>query len=76
VKDIQPFVGPCCTISPNVVSLTVLPVEGKWINPEEIIAAWLALEIPAGDEIFTVEGLTFIREGLFWLDSQGEFHLI
>ena len=76
VKDIQPFVGPCRTISSKVVSLTVLPVQGKWINPEEVIAAWLDLEIPAGEENFTVEGLTFIREGLFWQDSQGEFHLI
>ena len=76
VKELSAHIGPCRTISPEVVSLTVLSVQGKWINPEEIIAAWLGLEVPAGEENFTVEGLTFIREGLFWQDSQGEFHLI
>lgn len=76
VKELSAHIGLCRTISPEVVSLTVLSVQGKWINPEEIIAAWLGLEVPAGEENFTVEGLTFIREGLFWQDSQGEFHLI
>lgn len=76
VKELSAHIGPCRTISPEVVSLTVLSVQGKWINPEEIIAAWLGLEVPAGEENFTVEGLTFIREGLFWQDSQEEFHLI
>lgn len=75
-SDAKPYVRAAETLSERAVRLTLAGVEGKWIKPQTLIAAWLGLNIPAQDELFTVEGFTFIREGLFWQDSAGELYLI
>lgn len=64
------------TLSADEVSLTLMPINGKWVPAQWFVAAWLGLEIPAQDENFTVEGLSFIRQCFFWRDSQGELHPI
>lgn len=74
--DAKPYVRAVETLSERAVRLTLAGVDGKWIKPQTLIAAWLGLDIPAQDELFTVEGFTFIREGLFWQDSAGELRLI
>ena len=75
-ENIKPYVSAAETLSPREVRLTLACVEGKWIKPQIALAAWLGLEAPVQDELFTVEGFTFIREGLLWQDSTGELHLI
>lgn len=74
--DAKPYVRSAETLSERAVRLTVAGVDGKWIKPQTLIAAWLGLDIPVQDELFTVEGFTFIREGLFWQDSAGKLYLI
>ena len=64
------------TVSPEEVVLTLSPIEGKWMPPQWFIAAWLGMEIPAQEELVTMEGIIFVRQGLYWRDSQGELHLI
>lgn len=75
-KDLSEYVGPAETIAPNEVVFTLRSVEGKWIQPQELIAAWLGIELPAEDEAPTVAGLIFIREGLFWQDCEGNLHIM
>lgn len=75
-ENIKPYVAGGQTLSPRAIRLTMQSVEGKWIKPQTAVAAWLGLDVPLQDELFTVEGFTFIREGLFWQDTQGELHLI
>lgn len=75
-QDVKAYVSGVQVLSPSSLRLTLACVEGKWIKPQTLVAAWLGLDIPLQDELFTVEGFTFIREGLFWQDSQGELHLI
>lgn len=64
------------TTAPDEVTLTLAPINGKWVLPQWFIAAWLGWEVPAQDEAFSIEGLIFIRQNFFWRDSQGELHPI
>ncbi len=75
-ENIKSYVLAAKKLSPRTVQLMLACVEGKWLKPQIFIAAWLGLEIPLQDEFFTVEGFSFIREGLFWQDSEGALHLI
>ncbi len=74
--DAKPYVAQVQRESDTCLRLTLACVEGKWMKPQTLVAAWLGLEVPVQDELFTVEGFTFIREGLFWQDSQAGLHLI
>ena len=75
-KDIKPYVLNAKKITPHSLQLTLACVEGKWIQPQEALAGLLGREIPFSQEAWTVDGFTFIREGLYWQDSQGALHLI
>ncbi len=76
VTDAKPYIVSAETISPTEAALTLQSVQGKWIKPEWIAAAWLGVEVPAEEEAFSVDGVTVIRECLLWQDSQGLFHPI
>ena len=75
-EEVKPYVLGVQTLSPRGLRLHLACVEGKWLKPQTLVAAWLGLDVPVQDDLFTVEGFTFIREGLFWRDSAGELHLI
>lgn len=72
---LKPYVLDCTALAENKISLTLQTVNGKSVKPEYIVAAWLELDILQGEE-FTVDGCKFIREGLYWRDSQGGLHRI
>lgn len=74
-RDIKAFVRSVQTLSPDRVKLTLNRVEEKWINPLEIICAWLGIDMPT-DEQPAEERFTIIRQGLYWQDSQGNLALI
>lgn len=76
VTDAKPYILSAETAAPDEAVLTLVSVQDKWIKPEWIVAAWLGLDIPAGDEAFSVDGVTVTRECLLWKDSQGLFHPI
>ena len=63
-------------LGPQEIELTLVPMSGLWIRPQWFIAAWLGITVPAQDENFTVEGLDFIRQELYWRDTQGVYHEI
>lgn len=71
IMELKPFVIGCEQLEEDCVRLTLQTVGEKSLKPEYAVAAWLGLEIPADGE-FTVPGVKFIREGLYWRDSQGE----
>ena len=76
VTDVKPFIVSAETAAPDEAVLTLACVQGKWVKPEWILAAWLGLEVPAGEEAFSVDGVTVTRECLLWQDSEGLFHPI
>lgn len=76
VTDAKPYIVSAETTAPDEAVLTLACVQGKWVKPEWIVAAWLGIEIPAEDEGFSVDGITVTRECLLWQDSQGLFHPI
>ena len=59
----------------NKYLLTLQTVNEKTLKPQYAVAAWLGEPIVQGEE-FTLPGIRFIREGLFWRDSQGGLHRI
>lgn len=69
--DLKPFIVGCEQPQKDCLRLTLQADGDKSLKPEYAVAAWLGLEIPAQGE-FTVSGLKFIREGLYWRDSQGQ----
>ena len=75
-KNIKPYVLQVQTLCADKIRLTLACAEGKWISPQEVVASYLGMEIPAQQEDWTVEGFTFVREGLYWQDSQGALYLI
>ena len=75
-QNAKPFVREVQTLSPRVLCLTVACVEGKWMHPQQLVAAWLGVEIPAQPDAALLEDFAFVREGLFWQDGAGALHLI
>lgn len=76
VTDAKPYIVSAQTTAPDEAALTLACVQGKWIKPEWIVAAWLGQEVPAEDEAFSVDSVKVTRECLLWQDSQGLFHPI
>lgn len=74
-RNIKASVLQAQTLSADKIRLTLACAEGKWIPVQEVVASYLGMEI-AAQEDWTVEGFTFVREGLYWRDSQGTLHLI
>ena len=75
-KNVKPYILNAKMVSPQKIQLTLGCVGDKWIHPQEVLAGYLRLEVPIGDEAWTIDGFTFTREGLYWKDSQGALHLI
>jgi len=75
-KNIKPYVREAKMLTPRKMQLTLSCVDGKWIQPQEALAGYLGIAVPFSQEAWTVDGFTFVREGLYWQDSQGELHLI
>jgi radical SAM-linked protein len=76
VVDARPYILQARMLSAEEMQLLLCCVNGKWFPPQELVASYLGIEIPRGQEAFTVDGFSFIREGLYWKDSQGLLHLI
>ena len=74
-RDIKPFVHSAQTLGPDKVLLKLRRVAEKWINPLEVICAWLGIEVPVGEEE-TGERFIITRQGLYWTDSENNLHLI
>ncbi len=74
-ENMLPYVVSCEEPDEKSIVLTLQTVNGKSLKPEYAVAAWLGLTVAQGEE-FTVEGLRFLREGLYWRDSQGGLHRI
>ncbi len=72
---LEPYVVACEQPEENKYFLTLQTVNGKTLKPQYAVAAWLGEPVLQGEE-FTVPGVRFIREGLFWRDSQGGLHRI
>lgn len=68
--DVKPYIRSVQMFGSQSIRLTLQCVEGKWTNPQELVAAWLGV-IPS-----ELSGIQIIREGLYWQDSAGELHLI
>ena len=76
-QKITPFLLEAKTLSPDEIELTLAGIDGKWLPPQWFVAAWLGQEISLPNEVCSAtEGFTFIRQGFYWKDSQGELHLI
>lgn len=73
--QLNPYIAACEQPEENKYFLTLQTVYEKTIKPQYVVAAWLGIPITQGEE-FTVPGVRFIREGLFWRDSQGGLHRI
>ncbi len=70
VVDERPYIIRAEVSHAQKVLLTLQSVEGKWANPQELVAAWL------GVKPTELGGVQIIREGLYWQDSAGDLHLI
>lgn len=75
-QNVKPFVREVRMLSPRVLCLTLACVDGKWMHPQQLVAAWLGVEIPAQPDAALLEDFAFVREGLFWQDGAGALHLI
>lgn len=75
-QNAKPFVREAQLLSPRVLHLTLACVEGKWLRPQLLLAAWLGVEIPLQEDAPLLEEFAFVREGLFWQDGAGVLHLI
>ena len=74
--DLKPFVRSGRVLSEQAVELTLNRVEDSWVNPLNVIYAWLGWEASLNDEDITDERFNVIRKGLYWADSAGNLHLI
>ncbi len=73
--DLKPFVVSAQTLRPQRVQLTLQRVGEQWIDPLEVIYAWLGIELPVPQKP-TDERFIVTRQGLYWQDSQQNLHLI
>ncbi len=72
--NLTAFVRDAQTVNDQTVRFTLLCANGKWLNPLQVIYAWLGLEDVSPTQ--TEDRFTVIREGLLWQDSQQTLHLI
>ena len=74
--DVKPFVIEAQAQTADMLHLFLSVRNKKWLNPYMVLGAWLGETIPMPDDTFTIQGIKIVREGLYWQDSQGAFHLI
>lgn len=67
--EAKPFIYRVQQIGPQEMRLVLQCVAEKWISPQELIAAWLEVTEQQLSTTFQ-----FIREGLFWKDTNGTFY--
>lgn len=74
-QDVKPFLLRVKQLQENELELLLQRQADKWAKPEHLIAAWLQVPIPA-DTPFTLQGIKFTREELYWRDEAGNLHAI
>ncbi len=74
-QDLKPFILSVKQVRPDRLEIWLQKCGDKSAKPEHAVAAWLGVSVPAESE-FTLEGLKFIREGLFWRDTDGNLHAV
>lgn len=75
VQDLKPFVLSVRQVRADRLELLLQRHFDKTAKPEHLLAAWLNMVVPTEAE-FTIEGLKFTREELYWRDGQGNLHVI
>lgn len=75
VQDLKPFVLSVQRAGTDRLELLLQRHLDKTTKPEYLMAAWLNMMVPAEAE-FTIEGLKFTREELYWRDGSGKLHVI
>ena len=73
--DMKPFVRGARMLDASRAELTLSRVDERWISPLEVISAWLGEDFSAGENTADTR-FTIIRQGLYWVDSQNNLHLI
>jgi len=74
-RDVKPFIDSVRQPQPQQLKLLLQKQGDQWIKPEEVVAAWLQVAVPAGAE-FALPGIIFTREALFWRDSNQCLHAL
>ncbi len=74
-QDLKPFVLSVKQVRADRLELLLQRHQEKTAKPEHLLAAWLNMTVPAEAE-FTIEGLKFTREELYWRDGKGKLHVI
>ncbi len=74
-QDLKPFVLSVRQVGADRLELLLQRHLDKTTKPEYLLAAWLNMVVPAEAE-FTIEGLKFTREELYWRDGKGNLHVI
>jgi len=74
-QDMKPFILRVRQPQKDKIELFLQKCGDKSAKPEQVIAAWLNVPVPAETE-FTLSKLNFIREKLYWRDSNGTLHAL
>ena len=74
-QDIKPFILSATAPEANKLELFLVRQGDKTTKPEYAVAAWLQVPVPAEAE-FTLPNIKFIREALYWRDSEGKLHAL
>lgn len=74
-QDLKPFVLSVRKAGADRLELLLQRHLDKTTKPEYLLAAWLGITVPAEAE-FTIEGLKFTREELYWRDGKGTLRVI
>ncbi len=74
-QDLKPFILRVVQPQKDKIELFLQKQGDKTAKPEQVIAAWLNIPVPAETE-FTLSKLKFIREKLYWRDSEGNLHAL
>lgn len=73
-QDLASFILQVAQPQPNRLELFLQRCGEKTAKPEHIVAAWLQVSAPTTE--FSLPGIKFIREALYWRDASGELHAI
>lgn len=74
-QDLKPYLVSVRQVRADRLELLLQRHADKTTKPEHLMAAWLNMTVPAEAE-FTIEGLKFTREELYWRDGKGQLHVI
>lgn len=75
VRDVKPFLLGARMLGPQQAELSLCSVQGKWLNPLEVLQGWSGANTPL-DAQRIEQTFKITRQGLYWQDSQQHLHLI